>query len=58
MFSLAHLLFEGLSCLGQKIMVKEKLSADLQNYYLGMYNTLPALFFCIIERHFGFTSII
>lgn len=58
MFSLAHLLFEGLSCLGQKIMVKEKLSADLQNYYLGMYNTLPALFFCIIERHFGFSSII
>jgi len=54
MFSLAHLLFEGLSCLGQKIMCKEKLSADLQNYYLGMYNTLPALFVCIIEMHFGF----
>jgi len=58
MYSLAHLLFEGLSCLGQKIMCKEKLSADLQNYYLGMYNTLPALFFCIIERHFGFSDII
>ena len=58
MFSLAHLLFEGLSCLGQKIMCKEKLEADLQNYYLGMYNTLPALFFCIIERHFGFSDII
>jgi len=53
MFSLAHLLFEGLSCLGQKIMCKDKLAADLQNYYLGMYNTLPALFFCIIEGHFG-----
>ena len=37
-------------------MCKEKLSADLQNYYLGMYNTLPALFFCIIERHFGFSD--
>ena len=56
MFSLAHLLFEGLSCLAQKIMCKEKLSADLQNYYLGMYNSLPALFFCIIERHFGFSD--
>ena len=53
MFSLAHLLFEGLSCLGQKIMCKDNLAADLQNYYLGMYNTLPALFFCVIEMHFG-----
>ena len=58
MFSLAHLLFEGLSCLGQKIMCKENLAADLQNYYLGMYNTLPALLFCIIEMHFGFSDII
>ena len=58
MFSLAHLLFEGLSCLAQKIMVLENLSADLQNYYLGMYNSLPALFFCIIERHFGFSDIV
>ena len=58
MYSLAHLLFEGLSCLGQKIMCKEKLSADLQNYFLGMYNTLPALIICILEMHFGFSDII
>ena len=58
MFSLAHLLFEGLSCLGQKIMCKENLAADLQNYYLGKFNTLPALFFCVIETHFGFNDII
>ena len=58
MFSLAHLLFEGLSCLGQKIMCKEKLEADLQNYYLGMFNALPALFVCILEKHFGFSNII
>ena len=57
MFSLAHLLFEGLSCLGQKIMCKENLGADLQNYYLGMYNTLPALFFCIVEMHFGISDL-
>ena len=58
MFSLAHLLFEGLSCLGQKIMVKEKLEADLQNYYLGMYNTLPAIVLCLLEMHFGFSNFI
>ena len=57
MFSLAHLLFEGLSCLGQKIMCKEKLPADLQNYYLGMFNTLPALILCSFERHFGLRDI-
>ena len=57
MFSLAHLLFESLSCLGQKIMCKENLAADLQNYYLGMYNALPALVFCIFEGHFGFSDI-
>jgi len=58
MFSLAHLLFEGLSCLGQKIMCKEKLAADLQNYYLGMFNALPALIFCLFERHFGLNDIV
>ena len=57
MFSIAHLLFEGLSCLGQKIMCKEKLPADLQNYYLGMFNTLPALILCSFERHFGLRDI-
>ena len=34
------------------------MTPDEQNYYLGMYNTLPALFFCIIETHFGFGSIL
>ena len=58
MFSLAHLLFEGLSCLGQKIMCKEKLAADLQNYYLGMFNALPALIICLFERHFGLNDIV
>ena len=58
MYSIAHLLFEGLSCLGQKIMCKEKIAADLQNYYLGMYNTLPAIILCLFEMHFGFSDII
>ena len=38
-------------------MCKENLAADLQNYYLGMFNTLPALFFCVIEKHFGFNDL-
>ena len=57
-FALCHLVISSLSGLGQKVLCKEKLSPDEQNYYLGMYNTLPALFFCLIERHFGFGSIL
>ena len=58
LFAMCHLLVNGYSGVGQKILCKEKLSPDEQNYYLGMYNTLPALFFCIVEKHFGFNSIL
>ena len=57
-FASCHLLVSGFSNLGQKIQCKDNMSPDEQNYYLGMSNTLPALFFCIIERHFGFGSIL
>ena len=52
-FALFHLVFYALNNLGQKILCKEKLSADEQNYYLGLYNTLPAFIFCVIENNFG-----
>ena len=57
-FASCHLLLYSLANLGQKIQCKDNMSPDEQNYYLGMYNTLPALFFCIIENHFGFGSIL
>ena len=57
-FAICHLIFYAMNNLGQKILCKENLSADEQNYYLGMYNTLPALFFCVIEMHFGFENLI
>ena len=57
-FACCHLLVNSFSNLGQKVQVKDKMTADEQNYYLGMYNTLPALFFCVIEQHFGFGSIL
>ena len=57
-FASCHLLLYSLSNLGQKIQCKDNMSPDEQNYYLGMYNTLPALFFCVIEAHFGFGSIL
>ena len=57
-FAMAHLLVNGFSGLGQKIQCKDQLTPDEQNYYLGMYNTLPALILCIFEMHFGFSSIL
>ena len=57
-FASCHLLMFSLSTLAQKIQCKDNMSPDEQNYYLGMFNTLPALFFCIIETHFGFGSIL
>ena len=57
-FACCHLLVNSFSNLGQKIQIKDKMTPDEQNYYLGMYNTLPALFFCLIEQHFGFGSIL
>ena len=57
-FASCHLLLFSLSTFAQKIQVKDNMTPDEQNYYLGMYNTLPALFFCIIETHFGFGSIL
>ena len=58
LFASCHLLMYSLANFAQKIQCKDNISGDEQNYYLGMYNTLPALFFCIIEKHFGFDSIL
>ena len=41
-FAMYHLLVNGYSGVGQKVLCKENLSPDEQNYYLG----IPALFLC------------
>ena len=57
LFGCLHLFFNSLSNFGQKILCKQHINGDLQNYYLGMYNTLPALLMMIIEWHSGLTNI-
>ena len=42
---------------GQKFMVKEKMENNVQNYYLGVYNTLPAFFLCLKDGYFGLSNI-
>ena len=41
---------------GQKIVCK-KINEHVLNYYLGLYNALPALVMMVLENHYGFTNI-
>ena len=52
-----QLIFLALNFTGQKYIVKEKMDNNVQNYYLGIYNTFPAFLFCLKDRHFGLSNI-
>ena len=51
-----QLIFLALNFTGQKFMVKEKMENNVQNFYLGIYNTLPAFLFCLKDGHFGLSN--
>ena len=42
---------------GQKLLCKEKMIPEVQNYYLGLFNALPAFFLMLIERKTGISNI-
>ena len=54
--AISQLIFLALNFTGQKFMVKEKMENNVQNFYLGVYNALPAFIFCLIDRNFGFSN--
>ena len=58
LYAFSHFTIFVFSNFGQKILSKQKMNGDVQNYYLGMYNTLPALFCMIIENHYGISNIL
>ena len=53
LFALANLLIDGFLNFAQKIMVKDHLTPDEQNYYVGLFNALPAFICCCYQLHFG-----
>ena len=55
---ISHLTVLSFTTFGQKILCKQKMSGEVQNYYLGMYNTLPALLIMIIENHYGLNNLL
>ena len=55
--AISQLIFLALNFTGQKFMVKEKMENNVQNYYLGIYNTLPAFLLCLKDGYFGLSNI-
>ena len=53
-FAVLFLLTLSINTIGQKMMAKEKMPPDVQNFYLGFYNILPALFMCVKQGYFAF----
>ena len=51
------LTISALSSVGQKMITKDGMPIQVQNFYLGIYNGLPGLFVCIIEGNYGFERI-
>jgi drug/metabolite transporter (DMT)-like permease len=56
-FAILFLITLSINTIGQKMMANEKMPPDVQNFYLGFYNILPALFMCIKQGYFAFGHI-
>lgn len=52
-FTFFDLIILSCSKFSQKMMCKEKLPGEVQNFYLGMFNAFPALFYMIYEGGIG-----
>jgi len=42
-----------LASVGQKMITKDGMPVQVQNFYLGVYNGLPGFIMCLYERHFA-----
>ena len=52
LFSLTNDSLYSLSAIGQKVLTKEGMDIDLQNYYFGLYNAVPAFIVFILNGEF------
>ena len=52
LYSLANDSLYSLSAIGQKVLTKEGMDIDLQNYYFGLYNAIPAFIVFIFSGEF------
>ena len=54
----SHMTFVAFANFGQKLLCKEKMIPEVQNYYLGLFNAIPAFILMLIERKTGISNII
>ena len=55
-YALLLLTISALSSIGQKMITKDGMPIQVQNFYLGVYNGLPGLFICVLNNKYGFES--
>jgi len=48
-YAISNIGLYSFSAVGQKVLTKEGMEINLQNYYFGLYNTVPSLFMYIIS---------
>ena len=53
-----HLTLVSFSNFGQKILCNEKMSGEVQNFYLGLLSTIPSFIVNIFQRHFCFNNLL
>ena len=53
-FGIGNITLCGLSLIGQKVVSKDGMEANLQNFYFGLYNLVPAFVVCLFSGYFGF----
>ena len=56
LFSIGNITLVSLSCVGQKVLTKEGMDIDLQNFYFGLYNSVPAFIFSLLLGEFTLSN--
>ena len=56
--ALTHMSFVAFSNFGQKLLCNEKMIPEVQNFYLGLFNAIPAFIVMLIERNTGLSNIL
>ena len=52
LFAISNIILYSLSAVGQKVLTKEGMEINLQNFYFGLYNSVPALVVYIFSGEF------
>ena len=52
-FAILLLITAALASVGQKMITRDGMPVQVQNFYLGVYNGLPGFLVCLFERHFA-----